>query len=150
MSYFFFFFFQAEDGIRDLYVTGVQTCALPISLVLCRPLDVVPEDVGGMKRPIRLAQKLARQHHSVGLTDPDDVVSLYELANHADGNGGDLCFAADPFRKWNLISRSERNFYPWQDSPGRAVNQVCSQAFQYSGQRNGVIDAPASVHPIRT
>src|SRR5205085_9208090 len=26
-----FFFFQAEDGIRDLTVTGVQTCALPIS-----------------------------------------------------------------------------------------------------------------------
>src|SRR5688572_32218040 len=29
-----FFFFQAEDGIRDLTVTGVQTCALPISLRL--------------------------------------------------------------------------------------------------------------------
>src|SRR6266446_8699800 len=29
----FFFFFQAEDGIRDYKVTGVQTCALPI---LCR------------------------------------------------------------------------------------------------------------------
>src|SRR5207249_9370274 len=28
---FFFFFFQAEDGIRDRNVTGVQTCALPIS-----------------------------------------------------------------------------------------------------------------------
>src|SRR2546422_304906 len=28
----FFFFFQAEDGIRDVAVTGVQTCALPISL----------------------------------------------------------------------------------------------------------------------
>src|SRR5439155_18660137 len=28
---FFFFFFQAEDGIRDGHVTGVQTCALPIS-----------------------------------------------------------------------------------------------------------------------
>src|SRR3712207_7098175 len=27
-----FFFFQAEDGIRDIGVTGVQTCALPISL----------------------------------------------------------------------------------------------------------------------
>src|SRR2546430_8604596 len=26
------FFFQAEDGIRDLTVTGVQTCALPISI----------------------------------------------------------------------------------------------------------------------
>src|SRR5215203_6551539 len=29
----FFFFFQAEDGIRDIGVTGVQTCALPISPV---------------------------------------------------------------------------------------------------------------------
>src|SRR6266446_1405481 len=28
----FFFFFQAEDGIRDYKVTGVQTCALPILL----------------------------------------------------------------------------------------------------------------------
>src|SRR3989475_9568639 len=31
VCFFFFFFFQAEDGIRDLTVTGVQTCALPIS-----------------------------------------------------------------------------------------------------------------------
>src|SRR5207249_8130939 len=31
---FFFFFFQAEDGIRDRNVTGVQTCALPISFTL--------------------------------------------------------------------------------------------------------------------
>src|SRR2546422_1926871 len=30
----FFFFFQAEDGIRDVAVTGVQTCALPISNLL--------------------------------------------------------------------------------------------------------------------
>src|SRR2546425_3907790 len=30
----FFFFFQAEDGIRDKLVTGVQTCALPISVWL--------------------------------------------------------------------------------------------------------------------
>src|SRR2546427_837387 len=29
-----FFFFQAEDGIRDLTVTGVQTCALPISTIV--------------------------------------------------------------------------------------------------------------------
>src|SRR5882762_4136643 len=31
MAIFLFFFFQAEDGIRDSSVTGVQTCALPIS-----------------------------------------------------------------------------------------------------------------------
>src|SRR5258707_9343728 len=33
LAFFFFFFFQAEDGIRDIGVTGVQTCALPISPV---------------------------------------------------------------------------------------------------------------------
>src|SRR5258706_1409416 len=31
--YAFYFFFQAEDGIRDWSVTGVQTCALPISAI---------------------------------------------------------------------------------------------------------------------
>src|SRR5690606_19274402 len=35
------FFFQAEDGIRDFHVTGVQTCALPISL----PKEVDPHKV---------------------------------------------------------------------------------------------------------
>src|SRR5258708_14451132 len=35
-----FFFFQAEDGIRDDLVTGVQTCALPIYACEGRPLPV--------------------------------------------------------------------------------------------------------------
>src|SRR5690606_41096844 len=47
-----FFFFQAEDGIRDFHVTGVQTCALPISALPTlgsrRPLyprEVAPVDL---------------------------------------------------------------------------------------------------------
>src|SRR5260370_6315622 len=36
---FYFFFFQAEDGIRDSSVTGVQTCALPISRGQQRSVD---------------------------------------------------------------------------------------------------------------
>src|SRR2546425_1298011 len=39
MFFFFFFFFQAEDGIRDKLVTGVQTCALPISVHFLTPYD---------------------------------------------------------------------------------------------------------------
>src|SRR5260370_3978411 len=35
-----FFFFQAEDGIRDSSVTGVQTCALPIFLDIALPLNI--------------------------------------------------------------------------------------------------------------
>src|SRR5256886_10365607 len=41
-SYCFIFFFQAEDGIRDLTVTGVQTCALPISSVSRRSVVFIP------------------------------------------------------------------------------------------------------------
>src|SRR2546430_10070273 len=42
-----FFFFQAEDGIRDLTVTGVQTCALPICRVPVRPpvLELVCREI---------------------------------------------------------------------------------------------------------
>src|SRR5258708_13347347 len=41
----FFFFFQAEDGIRDDLVTGVQTCALPI----CRTASVPAVSAGRSK-----------------------------------------------------------------------------------------------------
>src|SRR5205807_7262523 len=40
----FVFFFQAEDGIRDYKVTGVQTCALPISIGY-----MAPEQIAGVK-----------------------------------------------------------------------------------------------------
>src|SRR2546430_7009369 len=58
----FFFFFQAEDGIRDLTVTGVQTCALPIFVAksglrdLLRDVDApfVDLNIAGLTRvPIR-------------------------------------------------------------------------------------------------
>src|SRR5206468_5039638 len=42
-----FFFFQAEDGIRDLIVTGVQTCALPIWFLYINAPDLF------RKRPIQ-------------------------------------------------------------------------------------------------
>src|SRR5258708_38275187 len=41
-----FFFFQAEDGIRDDLVTGVQTCALPISAELVQ-LELQLDKLGG-------------------------------------------------------------------------------------------------------
>src|SRR2546429_8214646 len=44
-----FFFFQAEDGIRDVAVTGVQTCALPISEHQLIPKGLAPiSPMGGL------------------------------------------------------------------------------------------------------
>src|SRR5712672_4633401 len=41
----FFFFFQAEDGIRDKLVTGVQTCALPMSAIAAALIAIVVTQV---------------------------------------------------------------------------------------------------------
>src|SRR2546430_9389799 len=52
-----FFFFQAEDGIRDLTVTGVQTCALPISAhdAIVRPACRMAERPDGERDRERVA-----------------------------------------------------------------------------------------------
>src|SRR5437764_11394339 len=50
MLCFFFFFFQAEDGIRDTSVTGVQTCALPILV------DVLVLRAKAERQPARVLQ----------------------------------------------------------------------------------------------
>src|SRR5205085_8737569 len=47
-----FFFFQAEDGIRDLTVTGVQTCALPISPFFA---DVIRSGIDSWRRVVSQA-----------------------------------------------------------------------------------------------
>src|SRR2546429_7302275 len=77
-----FFFFQAEDGIRDVAVTGVQTCALPI---------LGGQPGGGEDRPVRRA----RLERGVALLDPGLVDRQYgagvraghRLGPHARGRG---------------------------------------------------------------
>src|SRR5207245_7379334 len=54
-----FFFFQAEDGIRDATVTGVQTCALPILGVRISLSDFVPNGLD-IEDALRVAQELER------------------------------------------------------------------------------------------
>src|SRR2546430_3502224 len=56
-----FFFFQAEDGIRDLTVTGVQTCALPISLKGGWEGTVTATDLIGFCRERLAAYKYPRE-----------------------------------------------------------------------------------------
>src|SRR5260370_27300016 len=53
----YFFFFQAEDGIRDSSVTGVQTCALPICVQL-RLKDAADDEI---KRACDILQPIAQR-----------------------------------------------------------------------------------------
>src|SRR3712207_7817946 len=77
----FFFFFQAEDGIRDIGVTGVQTCALPI----CSPVEgAVAEHVpdGGEDRGGDGADGLLR-----AAAGPQAVELRLEVAGLPAGGG---------------------------------------------------------------
>src|SRR6266513_4268786 len=62
-----FFFFQAEDGIRDRNVTGVQTCALPI--LVPQVLHGAGKRAGGEWRLL-----LAARRHAGGITRDRTVV----------------------------------------------------------------------------
>src|SRR5216683_4783322 len=71
--FFVFFFFQAEDGIRDLIVTGLQTCALPILLAaagLAQAATGQWSSTGPPAAPIRAVA-----------TDPLSLGTVYAGAN---------------------------------------------------------------------
>src|SRR5256885_10948610 len=65
---YFFFFFQAEDGIRDYKVTGVQTCALPISTVRSIAAEAGIQDARGGLLPQDKLDALAELQRTRGPT----------------------------------------------------------------------------------
>src|SRR2546430_5871309 len=72
----FFFFFQAEDGIRDLTVTGVQTCALPIfeGHVECRRVLLLrPRDEPDAHACIASLRQLRADGAGVGIAGADQA-----------------------------------------------------------------------------
>src|SRR5256885_13252733 len=90
-SIIFFFFFQAEDGIRDYKVTGVQTCALPI----CGGQAQVPRSARAV-RPCAAGAGLCRktrrsEEHTSELQSPCNLVCrlLLEKKKHT------VCITSD-------------------------------------------------------
>src|SRR5690606_30617850 len=84
----FFFFFQAEDGIRDFHVTGVQTCALPIS-VSKDPTVLVFSSVGYQRNEVRVDSRnsLVVEMKPV-ITEMDEVVVVgYGTQRRSDLTG---------------------------------------------------------------
>src|SRR3712207_6979320 len=89
-----FFFFQAEDGIRDIGVTGVQTCALPIldewgREILTFVEGEVPHDFGSYSpsdAKLANATRLIRRFHDAtagsALAAGAEIVAHNELGPH--------------------------------------------------------------------
>src|SRR5205085_3964564 len=91
-------FFQAEDGIRDLTVTGVQTCALPIfsdrteplaATLRVRLLDFEGKSLAEITKPFEVSPLTSKSYQSiptsalVGVRDPSKIFLHCELI--ADG-----------------------------------------------------------------
>src|SRR5699024_4105942 len=116
------FFFQAEDGIRDRNVTGVQTCALPIYVLAVfhgGPRHQLWGDAGGVLLPVALVDHLDRlgaglgdvsgQVLPVGDRRPvpgDDTVAGFQ----AGGRGGAGLIL------WAAVGLSGRGGHTWGDA----------------------------------
>src|SRR5688572_2878829 len=81
----YFFFFQAEDGIRDLTVTGVQTCALPIFTLTDEALTApIPYDTNTKMNP-PLREVADRDAMLAGIADGSvDVIATDHAPHHYD------------------------------------------------------------------
>src|SRR5256885_9037663 len=102
------FFFQAEDGIRDYKVTGVQTCALPILSETRRvhPHDDERDEL--MRRP-RTAVGVARGLIAVVVTarQQGEQLGLLALARSEErrvGKEGRSRWSPDPLKKKKRVS----------------------------------------------
>src|SRR5260370_14517187 len=80
----FFFFFQAEDGIRDSSVTGVQTCALPIS----NPCTIGTSPVQPLSTGVTFG------FDAMGAPPPNTQPFLAQAAACLNGYGGEVGAAA--------------------------------------------------------
>src|SRR5438876_5307512 len=74
-----FFFFQAEDGIRDGRVTGVQTCALPIlKAMLDQILRQLPVDSAEHSQEAELEPLIAMGEQVLAEGDAERALSVFE------------------------------------------------------------------------
>src|SRR5580700_12056051 len=86
-----FCFFQAEDGIRDLYVTGVQTCALPILDLRCLSAILITHahddhcDAAQLRSEERRVGKECRSRWSP---------YHYKKKKNSTGGGSDISYAS--------------------------------------------------------
>ena len=126
--FFFFFFFQAEDGIRDLIVTGVQTCALPISSM--RTSDSLADDES------YFYSELKRLKFIVDTIDKDDYfIILDEILKGT--NSKDKAIGSKKFIE-KLVSSKSTGIIATHDV------SLCELATDFSEIKNYYFDAEIS------
>src|SRR5690606_40299661 len=96
----FYFFFQAEDGIRDFHVTGVQTCALPI----CREEGAYEHEENGERYAYERAPHNRRKDQAlvVARSHPEDYGVVVRSEERRVGKE---CWARRSLNEQTIINR---------------------------------------------
>src|SRR5690606_40505715 len=97
----FLFFFQAEDGIRDFHVTGVQTCALPISRETARKSRCT-DDSGGMRNSATSRSSKPTRATSMPVRRPASWIALIapiEIGRASCREGVEITVGAGVYKK---------------------------------------------------
>src|SRR2546430_7105194 len=105
------FFFQAEDGIRDLTVTGVQTCALPISVAQClRSVAVyLPSGAAAVSKTAVATAHTLRRSRDMDLLSQDIVLFNCRKIGRAAWRGrGEISGVAGSLKKKKKESQESR------------------------------------------
>src|SRR5688500_20028988 len=96
-----YLFFQAEDGIRDYKVTGVQTCALPILLPLWHSAIADQIELVSTEQANSMAVRLAQEEGLFGGTSTGaNVVAALRLAEELGGNATIVTVMCDTGMKY--------------------------------------------------
>src|SRR5206468_9650166 len=99
------FFFQAEDGIRDLIVTGVQTCALPIS-----PGKIVPAGWLVMGVPARQVRQMSPEELEDIRNNATTYVELWRRHRSEERRVGKECRS-----RWALEHQKKHEYEPFAE-----------------------------------
>src|SRR3989441_12617332 len=121
----FFFFFQAEDGIRDKLVTGVQTCALPISGLAIALKDPVTNLAGWIfivwRRPFEVSDRVEIGGHKGDVIDIRLLqFTLNEIGNwvNADQSSGRIIHIPNGKVFTEPVANYDKGFkYIWNEVP---------------------------------
>src|SRR5690625_6978945 len=98
-----FFFFQAEDGIRDGHVTGVQTCALPISKLSDEKVEEIAFIIGDFgeeveQQLLKIAEKLGAKGSIYKQDEPLGTAHAIWMAKESLSGPVVVAFADTLFR----------------------------------------------------
>src|SRR5260370_17179482 len=136
-SFLFFFFFQAEDGIRDSSVTGVQTCALPISAAsgtAAAHITYVSDTPGAAK--------------IVGGGTAADAMGWWNKGNYVDIKGFEIDGSGSQATSWRFGFYGSGSHDTFQ---GNTVHDILTDATAFPNPKsspNGPPRPPLHTHPL--